>query len=331
MISVYGNVQFPGDYPFVDNMNLNDAIKAAGGARNATYNTEIEVSRRENIGKEFSLSSTYATLIEGENIDLQKMDIINLKQITSKIKQVEVTGEVFFPGVYPIAENQTLGELILRAGGLKDLASTSSAYFQRLSIKEAEEERLKRARSELVKKIVLSSQSAGPGQENLDSNSINQLTSLVSSSEEMESPGRLVIDLDSIMNGTVEDIILQDQDSIFIPLKKQSISVIGEVYVPNSHLYDDSNQVDDYIAMSGGINSFADEDNIYLIKADGSIISPKELATSGFFRDSSSQLNPGDTIVIPLQVRPFSGLKATTEITQIIYQMALAAAAANSF
>ena len=73
------------------------------------------------------------------------------------------------------------------------------------------------------------------------------------------------------------------------------------------------------------------ESNIYLIKSDGSIISPTQLSPSKFFRRTAQNLQPGDTIVVPLEVQPFSGIKATTEITQIIYQMALAAAAVNSF
>jgi protein involved in polysaccharide export with SLBB domain len=111
--------------------------------------------------------------------------------------------------------------------------------------------------------------------------------------------------------------------------------VIGEVFVANAHLFKSGLTVKDYIDLSGGANEYADEDNIYLIKADGSIVSPSELASSGrFFRNSSSArggLQPGDTVVVPLEVQPFSALMATTEITQIVYQMALAAAAVNSF
>ena len=69
-----------------------------------------------------------------------------------------------------------------------------------------------------------------------------------------------------------------------------------------------------------------------MIKVDGSIVSPSQLSGGAFFRRvASGGLQPGDTIVVPLQVQPFSGVKAATELTQIIYQMAIAAAAVNSF
>ena len=100
----------------------------------------------------------------------------------------------------------------------------------------------------------------------------------------------------------------------------------------NSHVYAKNLSVDDYIELSGGANEFANKNNIYLIKADGSIVSPSQLSSGAFFRRvSSGGLQPGDTIVVPLQVQPFSGAKAATELTQIIYQMAIAAAAVNSF
>jgi hypothetical protein len=100
----------------------------------------------------------------------------------------------------------------------------------------------------------------------------------------------------------------------------------------NSHVYKKNFSVDDYIQLSGGVNEFANEDNVYLIKVDGSIVSPSQLSSGAFFRRvSSGGLQPGDTIVVPLQVQPFSGAKAATELTQIIYQMAIAAAAVNSF
>jgi len=314
-------------------MILSDAIKASGGPKNGTYEAEVELSSRNNIGKKFSTTNNYASLIVANEIRLQEMDTINLKQVSSDLKTVNISGEVFFPGTYPISENETLGELVRRAGGLTDYGSSQAAYFQRDSLKEAEKRRFKSAQNELRRKILLSSQAGNLGQESLDNDAINQLTSLITggTGENDTLVGRLVIDLNAILDQEVEDIILEEGDSLIIPKRKQSISVIGEVYVSNSHLYENSLDLKDYISLSGGTTIYADASNTYLIKSDGSIISPSQLSGSGFFRAGTSNLEPGDTIVIPLNVQPFSAIKATTEVTQIIYQMAIAAAAVNSF
>ena len=331
MISVYGSVHFPGDYPFTDNMSLADAIRAAGGPKNGTYDSEIEITTYNNAGKRFTSSNNFSSMADAESLDLKKMDTINLKQLSNDIKTVEITGEVFFPGIYPISENQTLSELINRAGGFTDYASPGSTYYQRESLKEAEIQRFESAQSELRRKILLSSQAGGLGQESLSGNAISQLTELISSDiSQTDAMGRLVVDIEGILSGDSVDIILEDGDAINIPKNNQSISVIGEVFVSNAHIFKDNLTIDDYVGLSGGVTTFADSSSIYIIKSDGSILSPSQIS-SGFFRASSSIIGPGDTIVVPLQVQPFSTIRATTEITQIIYQMALAAAAVNSF
>jgi protein involved in polysaccharide export with SLBB domain len=264
---------------------------------------------------------------------LQEMDIITLKQMSINTGIVEITGEVFFAGLYPISENQTLGELVKRAGGITNHGSERGAYFVRKSLQETEFKRLEDAKNEMRRQVLLSSQAGGFGKSGLNVTSITQLTTLLGNeTSDINALGRLIVDLESILNGTIEDIILEDGDKLHIPTKHQTISVIGEVYMDNSHVYEKNLSVDDYIALSGGTNEFANEDNIYLIKVDGSIVSPSQLSSGAFFRRTSSGgLQPGDTIIVPLQVQPFSGAKAATELTQIFYQMAIAAAAVNSF
>ena len=335
-ISVFGSVHFPGEYPLTDGMVLGDAIKAAGGMKDATFDSEIELSRSFDAGKKFAVTNSVASIDNdlAMHTALQEMDVINLKQISTIVKTVEITGEVYFAGIYPISENQTLRELIQRAGGVTEFGSAKAAYFQREKLLQAEIERLESAREELRRKIVLSSGAGGLGQQSMDNTAIAQLTSLISedkSQAEMDKLGRLVIDLESIVNGSTKDIILEDGDRLHIPKIQQNISVIGEVFVPRTHSFAQSLNIDDYISLSGGVGIYGDSDNIYLIRADGSMVSPQQLASNRFFRGSSKSLQPGDSIVIPLRVQPFSGIQATNEITQIIYQMALAAAAVNSF
>ena len=331
-VSVFGSVHFPGTYPLTSGMVLEDAIKAAGGMKTATYDSEIELSRSNNVGKRFSVAQSFISMTNAQAMQtrLQEMDIITLKQMATNTGTVEITGEVFFAGTYPISENQTLGELVRRAGGITNHGSAEAAYFVRNSLQEAEQARLEGAKNELKRSILLSSQVGGLGQSGLGAAAITQLTTLLTDTDSTDALGRLVVDLESILNGTIEDIILEDGDKLHIPLSQQTISIIGEVYMANSHVYEKNLAIGDYIELSGGTNTFADENNIYLIKVDGSIVSPSQLS-GGFRRAASGNLQPGDTIVVPLEVQPFSGAKAATELTQIFYQMAIAAAAVNSF
>jgi polysaccharide export outer membrane protein len=192
--------------------------------------------------------------------------------------------------------------------------------------------RLNSARNELKRKIVISSQTGGLGQETLDNSAIDQLIALLATDDlNEEALGRLVIDLQSIMDNQTTDIILEDGDTLNIPSFRQTVSVIGEVFVPNAHMYKDNLTINEYISFSGGLTDYADDSNIYLIKSNGSIIPPSKIMSSGFFKSGPTMLESGDTIVIPLEIQPFNTVAAANELSQIIYQMAIAAAAVNSF
>ena len=145
--------------------------------------------------------------------------------------------------------------------------------------------------------------------------------------------GRLVVDLNAIFTEDIVDISLEDGDYLYIPTAPNSLATLGEIYVPSTHMFNSNLSIDDYINLSGGLNKFADESEIYVIGIDGSI---KHSGSSGngFFRSKrliANALQPGDTIVVPIKLDRTSPLKATTDVTQIIYQMAIAAAAVQSF
>jgi len=334
IVSVYGNVLFPGNYPLTQDMILEDAILASGGLQDATYTPDIELIRSNVEGKEInSLKSELTTSIsEIITKELQALDLVVIKRIPKEFVTAHIEGEVFFPGEYPIAKNETLKQLIVRSGGLNNKAYPKAVIFLRESIKLEEMDRFKKSQDELKRKVLMAAQSQGVGETAYDPAYFNQLTNLLASQmNDVESLGRLVIDLEGIMSGEVEDIILENQDRIIVPKEKQTVTVIGEVFAPNAHLFNDSSSIDSYVKLSGGLTEFADQDNKYIIKADGSIIAPNQIYSGGFFRAGSGSLDPGDTIVIPLKIASFSGLRATTEVTQILYQMALATAAIKSF
>ena len=333
VVSVYGNVFFPGQYPLSEEMTLMDAINAAGGLKESSYASEIEIIRNNMDGKEYDSTNLSFDSNNNESMNqrISAMDVINVKQLASDIRIVEITGEVFFPGVYPISKNETLSELISRAGGLTRDASAIAANFTRESIRQAELNRISQAQAELRRSVILSSQKQGFGEQSGDISQLIELLTGTDNINQNELIGRMVVDLDSILEDQALDVALEDGDKLHIPKRPESISVIGEVYVPNAHVFKDKLSINEYIRLSGGENDFADADKIYLVKANGSIVSSDQLSSGGFFRGKNNILQPGDTIVVPLNLSTFSGLRATTELTQIVYQMALAAAAVNSF
>jgi len=104
--------------------------------------------------------------------------------------------------------------------------------------------------------------------------------------------GRVVVHLDEIdkLEGSPNDLVLEDKDSIYIPVKPASVMVLGNVRNPASVLYRENEDIQYYVNRAGGLSPAAAEREMYIIKADGSAI-------TGFMR--LRNVDPGDVVVVP--------------------------------
>jgi hypothetical protein len=143
--------------------------------------------------------------------------------------------------------------------------------------------------------------------------------------------GRLVINVDRIMKGNQGapgDVLVREGDKLLIPKQTQEITILGEVQSPTSHVYLAGLTRDDYIARSGGTTQKADRKRIYVVRANGDVISGQR---SGWFRRSQSvEMRPGDTIVVPLDTERVRALPIWQAVTTIIYNLAIGLLAVNS-
>jgi hypothetical protein len=216
-----------------------------------------------------------------------------------------------------------------RAGGLTDLAFPEGSIFLRVDLRQKEQERIEQLTVRLQSDIaVLALQSSQENSRAAQALTVGQ--SLLSDLQNVKPVGRLVFDLNHVRSaepGSSGDIMMKGGDKILIPRKAQEVSVIGEVQTNTSHLYRPDLSRDDYIALSGGTTQKADKSRIYVVRADGSVVT----SGSAWFGRGSAEIRPGDSIVVPLDAERMRPLPLWLAVTQIIYQMAIAAAAVNSF
>ena len=331
LVEISGNVTFPGIYPLMIGGEVKDLITAAGGLLESAYVKQAEITRivASDGSKIEHLRFDLESAMKGDlqsNITLQSKDSINVFAIPNwqENVKVELKGELKFPGTYTIRRGETLTELLERAGGFSQFAEQKAAVFTRASIKEQEEKQLARLSTELRRDIASKS-----FQNSVSSNTLSyeEMNKLLNDLASVEAVGRLVIDLPLIVNNQ-QNLVLQDGDTLYVPSKRDSISVIGEVNYSTSHLYKSGVSVDDYIAQSGGLKERAAEDRIYIIKANGSVKIPN---TGGWFAaNNADQLEPGDTIVVPMDAGHMDKLTLWSTATQILYQLGVAVAAIGS-
>jgi hypothetical protein len=155
--------------------------------------------------------------------------------------------------------------------------------------------------------------------------------SLLSQLRRTQPLGRLVINLEDIIGegGGGVDVILKDGDELVVPPVTQDVTVIGEVQYSTSHLHAPALGRDDYISLSGGLTANADDKRIYVVRANGSVVAGRN-DSKWFRRAGGTNMRPGDTIVVPLDVDRVPRLALWQSSTTILYNLAIAAAAIGS-
>lgn len=328
LVEVEGAVKFPGLYPLAKNAKVTDAILAAGGLKESAYLGNAEITRDDitlNNASKISMNINLGAALSGveaANISLKSKDRINIHQIPSWQENhiVELKGEFKFPGKYTIRRGETLGQLIERVGGFTDFAYEQASLFTREKLKELEVQNLIKVSESLRMEI------ASKNLANQSGPSINydQARKLLADITQVKPVGRLVVDIPRILSDDTFDVPLEDGDVLYVPTKQNSVNVIGQVQVATSHIYQPGLDAIEYVNLSGGMKIQADDERIYVIKANGSV----EIPSSGsWFASNDYELQPGDTVVVPLDSSYMENIQLWKVSTQIIYQAAVAIAA----
>jgi protein involved in polysaccharide export with SLBB domain len=342
IVRVSGRVRAEGDYPLEPGMTVSDLIRAAGGLGEEAFGGEAELARyqvRDGVARRTEvLKIDLARVTAGDSaadLPLGPFDTLVIKEISEWSQQevVRLEGEVRFPGDYPIRRGETLRSVIERAGGLTSLAFSEGSLFTRETLRERERQQMRvladRMRKDLGTLALQASQTGGQAAtQAAETMAIGQ--SLLDDLQKAEPVGRLVIDLNRVMAavpGSSDDLILKSGDRLRIPKRSQEVTIIGEVQNSTSHLYDPALTRDDYLRMSGGTTSRADEKRIYVVRANGSV----EAGTGSRWFRSAGDVRPGDTIVVPLDAERMRPLPMWQAVTSILFNLAVAVAAVNSF
>ena len=340
IVRIDGRVKARGDYPLEPNMHLSDLLRAGGGLQDAAYGTKAELTRYR-LGTDTRqtqlIDVDLAAVLSGDesaDLLLQPFDFLNIKEIPewSEQEQIALLGEVRFPGIYPIQRGETLRSVLLRAGGPTKLAFPEGSVFTRVELQEREQEQIDKLARRLQGDLASAALQAAAANQGQAGQALAVGQSLLEQLKTTKAVGRLVIDLNRVLNspiGSEDDVVLREGDRLIIPKQKQEVTVIGEVQNSTSHFYRQELIRDDYIALSGGATRKADRGRIYVVRADGSVISSE---SGGWFRRSGQvAMRPGDTIVVPLDTERMPALPLWQAVTSILYNLAIAAAAVNSF
>ncbi len=340
VVTVDGRIKVPGEYPLEPGMRVSDLLRAGGSLSDSAYGGKAELTRYRVVNGDSrrtqQIEVDLAAVLRGDqaaDLLLQPFDTLSIKEMPDWSAQgyVMLLGEVRFPGRYSIKQGETLKSVLSRAGGLTEFSFPEGSIFTREELKEREQKQLDILADRLQNDLVtLALQGAAANQAQAGT-ALSVGQALLVQVRGAQAVGRLVIDLPRTMRaspGSGDDIILRDGDRLMVPKFQQEVTVIGEVQTTTSHLYRREFSRDDYIAQSGGVTRRADKDKIYVVRADGSVVAQ---GGGRWFNRSGVDIRPGDTIVVPLDTERMPALPFWQAVTQIIYNLAISAAAVNSF
>jgi polysaccharide biosynthesis/export protein len=349
LVSIDGRVKAPGRYPLEPSMHVSDLIRAGGSLEDAAYRGQAEITRYQIVDGDARRTELIPVNLAdiwrgtpGADFELKPYDVLVIKPIPMWMEPgtIELAGEVRFPGKYPIHQGETLHSVLQRAGGFNDASFPEGALFIREELKKREKDQLEslanRLQGDLAAlslEVVASSAAVSGGAGGASASQglvIGQ--QLLAQLRDTKPVGRLVIDVERVIKGRPggsEDVILKDGDKLAIPKKMQEVTILGEVQSQTSHVFEGGLTRDDYIAKSGGITQKADRKRIYVVRANGDVISG---SGSGWFRRSHSvEMHPGDTIVVPLDTERVRALPLWQAVTTIIYNLAIGTVLAHQY
>ena len=301
IIAIDGAIKRPAKYEVKDNESLDSVVKYSNGLK--------QTADLENIFLERILDGT-----------LKSIPIRNISQFASikpldgdllyfreyAYREALISGAVYKPGRYTMAANETISDLIDKAGGYTDNAYPFGAVYENQDAKLINQKAQELLYEEFLDNIIALSQ-LNVGQD-FDLTPILQLTREIKNTKPS---GRVVIDL--LSDSKQGFLNLSDGDSILIPEKTNSVFVYGEVSSEGAVAYLPNEGVDYFVEKSGGYKRFADNELIYILHPNGE--TEKYSKKRNIFANQPHEVNmyPGSIIFVPRKLDNSASRRLATQ------------------
>lgn len=291
LVTIQGEIRSDGKFEYFEGLTLKDLILKAGGFTNSAAKS-IEIARliiRDSIEPSDTKASQIINTeiasddlgLEGAaNLKLSPFDVVTVrKKAGYRIPQsVNILGQVQYPGPYSLSSTiERVSDLLKRSGGFTTDAFPEGAYLKRYKSFE-DKETSKDALGKLSKAV------KDTNTQKIDNEILRDFD-------------KIPLQIQKILKdpGSLEDLILKENDEIFVPKFDGQIRVSGEVLLNSQIPFDKKKSFSDYISSSGGFTSNALRRKTYVVYANGMAASTK----SFFFFKTYPKLEPGCELIVP--------------------------------
>lgn len=316
-VTLRGEVLLPGAYPLSPGMTAAQLVRMAGGLKRDALQQDADLTSYRIVdgGKVTGQRSAVRigdalNGVRDADVALKPGDILTIHQITGWDdigNAMTLEGEVSHPGSYGFQQGERLSSVLRRAGGLRETAYPDGAVLIRPSVRVLEE----KSRAELIRQIETTSAAArlSPNLAGTDQSATLQLIQqqqdqVLARLRSQPASGRLVIHIGAEIDqwaNTDADIEVRQGDVLTIPKRPGFVLVSGQVYNASAITVAPGKSASWYLERAGGASQFAARKEIFIIRANGSVVGRR----SGAWYDGhvlSTQLEPGDVVVVPQKI-----------------------------
>lgn len=325
-VAVVGSVNGEAIYEAKPGETLEDVLRFAGGPNSLGDPSRVILYRTSD--PSITGPQQFSRLAAG-NIEIGPGDILQVLSKGSLVQPVDrqsvlvrIEGEVQRPGNYYVAPNTPLSQVMAMAGGLTPRAFPFGTKLQRISVRAQQRESFNEAIEQLETSLAAAPLTSDSSVSAADRQ--NQLAAARATLDRLkraEPDGRIVLDMSPYANALPNDILLENNDQIMVPPKASTVGVFGAVYRPASFLLDSDRRlrVQDYIYKAGGTMRSADVNSVFVVRANGEVLSKKRGALKAY-------VLPGDVVFVPVRTQANTFWAKLKDITTMLFQAGLSAA-----
>lgn len=337
-VAMIGSVNRPAVFEIRAGETVRQLIDMAGGLSPVADSRRLTLERLE---QRDELRVVELALPDGASRSMAQGDVFraisavaaNGSQLT-KNKRITVEGEVTKPGTYVLPPNSTLRDAVAAAGGLTSVAYLFATELTRESVRLRQQENYDRALRDVEAEFAraAASQRANSSEEAAAQGARASTSArLIDRLRALRPTGRVVLELQP-QSSTLPDLLLEEGDRLVVPTRSSSVGVFGSVFSSGNYLYADGRTLGDYLRLAGGPTRSADSSSVFVIRANGIVISGRQQNTGWFSPDrlAAEKALPGDTVFVPEEVNKTTFIQHAKDWTQILYQMGLGVAAFKS-
>lgn len=327
-VAVIGSVHQEAIYEAKPGESVEAMLAAAGGPNVLADPSRVIVYRAQDLNnsgpRQISRAMAASTEVDGGDI-IQVLSTGSLiRPIAQQSVLVRVEGEVNHPGNYYVAPNTPLSSVMAMAGGMTPRAFAFGTKLSRQSVREQQREGYVEAIKQLELTLAAAPLTADSSLNSAErEQQIAGARAVLARLKETEPDGRVVMNVTPSATQLPSNILLENNDQIIVPVRSTTVGVFGAVYRPASFLIQDDARkplrVNDYVEKAGGMIRGADRSGIFVVRANGEVLSRQRGALNAY-------VLPGDVVFVPVKTNAGSFWTKLRELSTSLFQVGLSAA-----